>query len=241
VSLVTRCPRCATAFRVQPGQLSAQKGQVRCGKCNTVFDGIAALVHPAPPPTRVEPPPQPPPGPIGTEEPLPQFMAEPPRAPRGLWTSLVVLAAFAFLAQATLHYRHELAAAWPPARTALEAVCQPLGCQVRLPRQAKLLSIDSYEVRPDAARSGVIVLHAVIRNRAPFAQEFPSLQLTLTDEANRELVSRSLLPREYLESARARELVARGIGAGAEATLTVHLDAGGTRATGYELVLFYPS
>ncbi len=242
MSLVTRCPRCATAFRVQPGQLSAQKGQVRCGKCNTVFDGIAALVHPAPPPTRVEPPPpQPPPGPVATEEPLPEFMAEPSRAPRGLWTSLVVLAAFAFLAQATLHYRHELAAAWPPARSVLEAVCQPLGCQVRLPRQAKLLSIDSYEVRPDPGRDGVIVLQAVIRNRAPYPQEYPALQLTLTDEANRELVSRSLMPLDYLDAERARELVLRGIEAGGEAALTVHFDASRTRATGYELVLFYPS
>jgi hypothetical protein len=123
----------------------------------------------------------------------------------------------------------------------LEAVCQPLGCQVRLPRQAKLLSIDSYEVRPDPGRDGVIVLQAVIRNRAPYPQEYPALQLTLTDEANRELVSRSLMPLDYLDAERARELVLRGIEAGGEAALTVHFDASRTRATGYELVLFYPS
>jgi hypothetical protein len=40
---------------------------------------------------------------------------------------------------------------------------------------------------------------------------------------------------------RAAELIARGIDAGGEAALTVHLDASRTRATGYELVLFYPS
>jgi len=129
----------------------------------------------------------------------------------------------------------------PLARAPLEEACRVLGCEMRLPRQVKLLSIDSYEVRPDPRREGVIVLNAVIRNRAPFAQEYPALQLTLTDEANRDLVSRSILPHEYLEADRARELMARGIDAGGEAALTVHLDASRTRATGYELVLFYPS
>jgi hypothetical protein len=54
-------------------------------------------------------------------------------------------------------------------------------------------------------------------------------------------VSRSLSPSEYLDAGRAPQLIARGIDAGGEASLTVYFDAGRTRATGYELVLFYPS
>ncbi len=37
----TRCPGCATVFRVAPEQLAVRGGQVRCGQCKTVFDGIA--------------------------------------------------------------------------------------------------------------------------------------------------------------------------------------------------------
>jgi hypothetical protein len=96
-------------------------------------------------------------------------------------------------------------------------------------------------VHPDPRRDGVIVLNAVIRNRAPFPQDYPALQLTLTDEDNRAVVSRSLLPREYLDPGRFNQLIARGIEAGGEASLTVHFDASRTRVTGYELVLFYPS
>ena len=50
MNLTTRCPNCGTAFRVQPAQLSARGGKVRCGKCTHVFDGVAALVseNPAP-------------------------------------------------------------------------------------------------------------------------------------------------------------------------------------------------
>jgi predicted Zn finger-like uncharacterized protein len=44
----TRCPGCKTIFRVTPPQLSMRAGQVRCGHCHTVFDGVAALVSLAP-------------------------------------------------------------------------------------------------------------------------------------------------------------------------------------------------
>ena len=44
MSLVTRCPVCATTFRVTPAQLSARGGRVRCGKCSAVFDGVLNLL-----------------------------------------------------------------------------------------------------------------------------------------------------------------------------------------------------
>jgi len=250
MSLVTRCPGCATAFRVLPGQLAARNGQVRCGKCNTVFDGIAALLGAAPAATPAKPVPAPAAPALAEaapklevlEEPLAEFLAEPAPPPRrALLGWLTALAALTLVAQILVHFRAELVAAAPITRGSLEGACRLLGCELRLPRQVKLLSIDSYDVRPDPRRDGVIILNAVIRNRAPFAQEYPALQLTLTDENNRELVSRAILPRDYLEPARSSELMARGIEPDGEAALTVHFDASRTRATGYELVLFYPS
>lgn len=44
----TRCPGCGTVFRVTPPQLALRAGQVRCGHCHTVFNGVAALVSLAP-------------------------------------------------------------------------------------------------------------------------------------------------------------------------------------------------
>ena len=52
MSMATRCPSCNTLFRVTPLQLQAHHGQVRCGRCMTVFDGfqgLAALPKEAPP------------------------------------------------------------------------------------------------------------------------------------------------------------------------------------------------
>jgi predicted Zn finger-like uncharacterized protein len=48
----TRCPACSTAFRVYPEQLAARDGQVRCGKCASIFDARSTLVtddEPEPP------------------------------------------------------------------------------------------------------------------------------------------------------------------------------------------------
>ncbi|MGA8051562.1 MAG: zinc-ribbon domain-containing protein, partial [Burkholderiales bacterium] len=58
MSLITRCPTCGTAFRVQPAQLVARSGRVRCGKCSAVFDAISCLVGEEGTPIAAEPSPQ---------------------------------------------------------------------------------------------------------------------------------------------------------------------------------------
>jgi predicted Zn finger-like uncharacterized protein len=44
MALATICPHCHTTFRVASDQLKLRGGIVRCGACNEVFDGNAALV-----------------------------------------------------------------------------------------------------------------------------------------------------------------------------------------------------
>ena len=250
MSLATRCPVCGTAFRVLAGQLSARGGKVRCGKCAAVFDGVAGLVEEGTERLALEPSPQlglfdpsrrPPPAP--EDAPLPQFMAEPDAPPRApwLWAVLALLAALALAAQAGYRFRSELAATLPAARAPLAAACRLLGCTVPLPRRPDLMSIDSSELQADPRRQGIIVLNAVLRNRARFAQDYPALELTLTDDAERPVLRRVLAPREYLDAARAAQLLSQGIAPGGEASLRVYLDSSRSPATGYRLYLFYPS
>lgn len=42
-SLVTCCPACAANFYVTPDQLSMYRGEVRCGKCNHIFNAFDRL------------------------------------------------------------------------------------------------------------------------------------------------------------------------------------------------------
>jgi hypothetical protein len=145
------------------------------------------------------------------------------------------------VAQGLYRFRAELAASTPQARDPLRALCRPFGCEVPLPRRPELMSIDSSELQADSRREGLIVLNAVIRNRARFPQDYPALELTLTDEIDRPVLRRVLTPRDYLERGRGDELVGQGIAAGSEAALRIFLDTSRTRATGYRLYLFYPS
>lgn len=255
MSLVTRCQVCATAFRVQRTQLAARGGKVRCGKCGTVFDGVAGLVEESSERLRLEPSPQlglfdprrrpasrtRTPATAAGEMPLPEFLTEPERArPSSLfWGFLAVLAALVLAAQAAYRFRTEIAVVVPSARPILLEACRRLDCEVRLPHRPELMSIESSDLQADPRSRNVIVLNAVLRNRAPFAQEYPALELTLTDEADKPVVRRVLQPAEYLDPARAAT-AAQGFPGGAEAAFRVNLDAGNLRATGYRLYLFYP-
>jgi predicted Zn finger-like uncharacterized protein len=250
MSLVTRCPSCATAFSVQASQLAAHAGTVRCGKCGELFNGVAALVEQAEEGLLLEPSPQlglfdpsrRPAEPATLEEdvPAPPFMAEPRPARRALWATLAVLAFLVLAGQGVYRYRAEAAAMLPAARAPLAALCAALGCEVALPRRPELMSIDSSELQADGRREGLIALNAVIHNRAAFAQDYPSLEVTLTDEGDRPVLRRVLAPRDYLD-ARGRELSGQGIAPGSEASVRVLLETSRTRATGYRLYLFYPS
>jgi predicted Zn finger-like uncharacterized protein len=254
MSLVTRCAVCGTAFRVQREQLAKRGGKVRCGKCGTVFDGVAGLVEEGAEKLVLEPPPQlglfdpsrrgPPQPKSGEEEvTLPPFMAEeePQRRRTWLWLLGILLALSALFAQAVHRYRAELAVQVPGIRPQLETACRLLRCRIMLPRRVELMSIEASDLQADPRREGIIVLNAVLRNRARFAQDYPALELTLTDEGDRPLLRRVLGPRDYLEPGRAPLLLAEGIAPGGEASLRVFLDSSRARATGYRLYLFYPS
>jgi len=43
MSFITSCPECTTNFIVRPEHLSVQRGMVRCGKCNHVFNALDHL------------------------------------------------------------------------------------------------------------------------------------------------------------------------------------------------------
>jgi hypothetical protein len=236
---------------------------VRCGKCAGVFDGVAHLIEESAAAGPLQPSPQlglfdpgaaaataakpqyrpaPRPAAAQDDEPLPEFLEEvTPRTRYTVVWGLAALLAFAALVGQLAHYyRTEIATLMPQTRPFLAEGCRVLDCELRLPRRPDLLSIESSDLQADNRRDGLIVLNAVIRNRAPFAQEHPALELTLTDAADKALVRRVLRPSEYMQAAE-RGPLAQGIGPGSDAVVRVHLDTRGVRATGYRLYLFYPS
>jgi predicted Zn finger-like uncharacterized protein len=261
--MITRCPACGTSFRVQPDQLAARDGQVRCGQCSTVFDAQATLV------TEPEPAAEPPPRPAerrneelarveaAVSEPLSRPLPPPPEpafsdadaeyefgpAARGgerlkaaLW-GFAALAALVLLAGQVIHaYRGEIAVMWPESRPWLVAACRELRCAIPLPQHTELISIESSELAAERGAGGVLTLSAVLRNRAVFAQAMPVLELTLTDGAERALARRVLYPKDYLGARAGAEPT---LPPGGETAFRLHIDAGGLNAVGYRLFVFY--
>ena len=157
--------------------------------------------------------------------------------PRRVWPWALgsVVALVALLLQAAIHYRTEISILYPAAKPLLTAACEPLGCDVPLPHKPELIGIETSSLSPDAL--GKLALSATLKNRAPFAQQYPNLELTLTDTADQALVRRVLAPADYLPP---KTDIAAGIGAGNEVAVNLAVDAPGMPAAGYQLYLFYP-
>lgn len=323
-AMLTRCPACATHFRITPAQLKARAGSVRCGACQHIFNALDSLVEE---PVMVAAPPIPEatqqsvaasmadsdidvgataPAEAATDEiavspaPTPELaeevledvatlspetlepfigeaakieaaepqatdleastaeaaegdvvadanalpgdwsetFPEPPPPPRRWpWVIGSLVAFTAIGLQAALAFRTELAVLWPQAKPALVALCDSAGCEVGLPTKVGLVGIEASDLHPDSDRKGRLILTATLKNRAPFAQTFPHLELTLTDTEDKAVVRKALAPADYLPSSAS---IPQGMQPGADIAVTVGIDSGELAASGYRLYLFYP-
>lgn len=179
-------------------------------------------------------------GPLADEPPeLAWELEEAPHSRRArlAWAAAAALAALALAAQAAYFYRTELATLLPVTRPLLEAACGALGCSVPLPARAEYISIEASDLKVDEARSSRLLLSVALRNRAPFPQRYPALELTLTGAQNQPLARRVFLPEDY--AGRDRPLAA-GLAPNAVADVLLALDTGDLAPAGYRLYSFYP-
>jgi len=239
VSMTTRCPSCGTSFRVADSQLRARAGQVRCGRCGTLFDALAALTTDS---TRrrteavAAPAETGPPSRISEKDQKFDFGPQQRRRPSPLWWLASSLLALALAMQIAYHYRGEVAVLLPEAKLLAQRICEELGCEVPLPRRVDLLGIESSDLQADSAHPSVMVLTATLRNRAGYVQAFPALELTLTNIQNQTIARRVLTPADYVPRDTRPE---SGFAAGGELQVRVYIEAAALTPTGYRLYLFH--
>jgi predicted Zn finger-like uncharacterized protein len=154
-----------------------------------------------------------------------------------LWSWAVGALILTLCAQAAYFLRVDLAARLPGAKPALVAYCQLLGCSVRLPQKASLMSIESSDLEADPVHENQITLNALLRNRAPYAQAYPNLELTLNDTLDKPIARRIFKPRDYLP---AQESEQTGLLPSHELSIKLPLNINDLRPTGYRLALLYP-
>jgi predicted Zn finger-like uncharacterized protein len=163
----------------------------------------------------------------------PEAPARPPRA----WAFGAALLAVVLALQLVHAFRAQVARNYPITRPWLESACEAIGCVVPWVNDHGLLKLEDSELLEVPGKPGEIALSARIRNLAPAAQEFPHLELTLTDLTGQAAARRVLRPTDYLGRSPAPGEV---MGAGTELAIQLRLETPRLRATGYELLLFYP-
>lgn len=162
--------------------------------------------------------------------------SSPSKRRSGLWTMATLLSLLLLLAQTTYLFRVELAARLPSLKPSMVRFCQLLKCTVPLPKKASLMSIESSELKDDPAHRNRIMLIALLRNRAAYAQAFPDLELTLTDGQDNALARRVFSPQDYLSKP---EYLDAGLPSNQELNIQLHLDTSDLKPVGYRLLLYY--
>lgn len=261
MTAITQCPECGTRFKVTDAQLQAHDGLVRCGHCHEVFDADKHLHDNEPSPQLsllIEPElaaheidlspipnvPQLEPEPTTLAQQV-QFVEEltdevlemPPRKINWMGVLAALLLMLTLLAQFAYFYRIEIGTQLPGLKPLLEDYCELLQCTVALPQNADLIVIESSELESDPDHANVVTLHVLVHNKAPYAQAYPSLELTLTSIQDQSISRRVFLPADYLK---AGEDEKQGFPAKRDLDIRLHLDTTDLRPAGYRLYLFYP-
>jgi predicted Zn finger-like uncharacterized protein len=153
------------------------------------------------------------------------------------WRYAAVLIAVVLVVEILFATRGELAQRYPVLRPWLESACTPFRCSIPWPNNEALLKLEDSELLEVPGKASQIALGARIRNLAPNAQEYPYLELTLTDVTGQAAARRVIRPRDYL----GRPVAAGEVmGPGSELAIQLRLETRSLKATGYELMLFYP-
>lgn len=219
MSLVTKCPSCYTSFIVKPKQLKSHQGQVRCGQCRQVFVAGDHLSEHAAPEDFLE-----------TEKKGMSLNKPMTFLILGL---LVTLAVF----QSLYFFRGEIARQWPALKPVIKTTCHYLGCTLPLPQHAELIAIDDTDLVKDDAHAGLVKFSCVIVNNAPYAQSFPSIELTLTDQQDKPLTRRKITPGEYLKGL--EKPLEEGLAGNDEVRVTINLTTSDLPVAGFRAFVVY--
>ncbi len=159
------------------------------------------------------------------------FAAEDKRRLKWPFVMAALMLAAVLSAQVAYHFRTELVRFLPAAADVFEALDVP----VPLSAQSDFVSIEASDLQSDNTR-GLFILNASLRNRAPYAQAWPALELTLTDAGDAPVARRVMGAADYLPPG--SDLTT--FPANAEIPVRLWIDAKGLGASGYRLYVFYP-
>ena len=247
----TVCPNCGARFKITKDQLTAHYGMVRCGNCREAFDVRLNFV-PDQLDLQLELPILNEPIPAANSKLAvlqPMTLAEQvvfvrdddaggfqPKQRFWPWAIASFLLLLLMCAQTAYFFRIDLAANLPNLKPALTKYCRLLKCALPLPQHSGLIGIESSELEADPANENQIIFNTLLRNRAPYPQAFPELELTLNDSQDKPLARRIFTPADYLPPTQNETA---GLQPNLDFSIKLRLDTADLKPSGYRLVLLY--
>lgn len=172
---------------------------------------------------------------ISAIEPAPVEMSWQPkrdrRVPGWLWTLLALLL-LAGLAAQMAYFRFDSLSKQQPWRQLYAAACPTLGCELPPLLDLQAIRTSNLVVRSHPDLAGALVVDAVLLNTAPFAQPFPSLELSFSDLKNQPVAGRRFTPRDYLRGELAGS---ERMPSGSPVHIAIEIVDPGSEAVNYEL------
>lgn len=164
-----------------------------------------------------------------------------PRKAASGWAQGLVIGILAgtLAAQASYVFRQDIARKWPETRPLFLQLCERLGCTMPLPRNITAIRIESSNLESDPSDATRFTLIVQVGNEAPYPQQVPHLELTLTDLRDRPLIRRVLQPQEWVPAERHGPEMAFAPYGVIEASIPFE-GAQALGATGYRVYAFYP-
>ncbi len=147
----------------------------------------------------------------------------------------VLLAILAGL-QTVYAKRTQIAAEHPQYKPYLMQACEALKCEIPLPANLDLLTVDDSDMQEDENHQNVIKFSSLLINNAHFAQMYPNIELTLTSTDDQPVLRRLIKPAEYLKTG---ANVATGLGSREEVRVQLAINVKDLAVAGYRVLLVY--
>jgi predicted Zn finger-like uncharacterized protein len=149
------------------------------------------------------------------------------------WLACSIALALGLLAQLGYYQRGALLS-HGDFRPLLERACGVFGCVLPLRQDLAQFKVLDSTVKPHPRVKGALLISASLLNDAPFAQDYPVVEVKLLNETSTPLALRRFGASEYLRSSS----MAQGIGSGASLPVVFEVLDPGSDASGFEFSFF---
>ena len=226
--MYTQCPACLTTFKVTPAQLKVSRGMVRCGICSAVFHDEQRLLEvPAKETAETTAAPAAPKKnkrgrghknknalkhstrhttsdealhadiPIITER---RAVARERSAWKTVLWSLGNLSLALLLGGQFIFFYHDELGRIPAWRPVMARFCEHAGCELLPLQDVGQIELLQTSIAPHPQYENALRIRTTLVNRASFAQTYPLIEVSLTNNAGNVIARRNFSSAQYLET-----------------------------------------